>query len=104
MSRAASGQIRHRSSERQVQTLDIRGVEPGGILRAFERFLKSPRCSDHGSPLDFDHPILPPGFDHLSIDADRAKQPTNNMRIEFEAIRCYQRNHAGWVLDAVAAG
>ena len=70
----ATAHVRRALSNREVETLDERGVQGLGILRLPPRSLQPTRRADPPAPFDSDDAIVPPSLEPLTIDARRPKE------------------------------
>ena len=91
----ATAQVRRALANREVETLDERGVQGLGILRLPQRSLQPTRRVDPPAPFDSDDAIVPPSLEHVTIDARRPKEARNHPNVVLEPIGRDQRE-SGW--------
>ena len=70
----ATAHVRRALANREVETLDERGVQGLGILRLPQRSLQPTRRADPPAPFDSDDAIVPPSLEHVTRDARRPKE------------------------------
>ena len=110
MPRAWQGERRRKYAEalanREVETLDERGVQGLGILRLPQRSLQPTRRADPPAPFDSDDAIGPPSLEHVTRDARRPKEALNHPNVVLEPIGRDQResHHASAEDDVVEDG
>ena len=102
----ATAQVRRALANREVETLDERGVQGLGILRLPQRRLQPTRRADPPAPFDADDAIVPPSLEHVTIDARRPKEALNHPNVVLEPIGRDQResHHASAEDDVVEDG
>ena len=102
----ATAQVRRALANREVETLDERGVRGLGILRLPQRSLQPTRRADPPAPFDSDDAIVPPSLEHLTIDARRPKEALTHPNVVLEPIGRDQResHHASAEDDVVEDG
>ena len=99
----ATAQVRRALANREVETLDERGVQGLGILRLPQRSLQPTRRADPPAPFDSDDAIVPPSLEHVTLDARRPKEARNHPNVVLEPLGRDQREspHAWrWCADA----
>ena len=99
MAEGSAVQVCRALPNREVQSLDIRGVQ---LLRVFgnpPEFLPAPSGSHSCFPFHFDHTVSSAFLDHLTIQRRTPKDSLHNLPIELESIRGDQwnpgRSHSG---------
>ena len=65
----ATAHVRRAWANREVETLDERGVQGLGILRLPPRSLQPTRRADPPAPFDSDAAIVPPRLEHVTLAA-----------------------------------
>ena len=85
-------QVRRPVTNREVETLDERGVQGRGILRLPQRCLQPSRCTDLHAALDPDDTIVPQSLEHLTIDALGTKEASDHADVVLEAVGGDPRN------------
>ena len=101
----ATAQVRRALANREVETLDERGVQGLGILRLPQRSLQPTRRADPPAPFDSDDAIVPPSLEHLTIDARRPKEALTHPNVVLEPIGRDQReSHHASAEDGVSMG
>ena len=102
----ATAHVRRALANREVETLDERGVQGLGILRLPQRSLQPTRRADPPAPFDSDDAIVPPSLEHVTIDARRPKEALTHPNVVLEPIGRDQRDshHASAEDDVVADG
>ena len=87
----ATAQVRRALANREVETLDERGVQGLGILRLPQRSLQPTRRADPPAPFDADDAIVPPSLEHVTLDARRPKEALTHPNVVLEPIGRDQR-------------
>ena len=102
----ATAQVRRALANREVETLDERGVQGLGILRLPPRSLQPTRRADPPAPFDSDDAIVPPSLEHVTIDARRPKEALTHPNGVLEPLGRDQReaHHASAEDDVVEDG
>ena len=102
----ATAQVRRALANREVETLDERGVQGLGILRLPQRSLQPTRRADPPAPFDSDAAIVLPSLEHVTLDARRPKEALNHPTVVLEPIGRDQResHHASAEDDVVEDG
>ena len=102
----ATAHVRRALANREVETLDERGVQGLGILRLPQRSLQPTRRADPPAPFDSDDAIVPPSLEHWTIDARRPQEALNHPNVLLEPIGRDQResHHASAEDDVVEDG
>ena len=102
----ATAHVRRALANREVETLDERGVQGLGILRLPQRSLQPTRCADPPAPFDSDDAIVPPSLEHVTRDARRPKEALTHPNVVLEPIGRDQResHHASAEDDVVEDG
>ena len=92
----ATAHVRRAWANREVETLDERGVQGLGLLR-----LPHPPA-----PFDSDDAIVPPSLEHVTLDARRPQEALNHPNVVLEPIGRDQResHHASAEDDVVEDG
>ena len=84
----ATAHVRRALANREVETLDERGVQGLGILRLPQRSLQPTRRADPPAPFDSADAIVPPSLEHWTIDARRPKEALTHPNVVLE--RCFR--------------
>ena len=102
----ATAPVRPALANREVETLDERGVQGLGILRLPQRSLQPTRRADPPAPFDSDDAIVPPSLEHWTIAARRPKEARTHPNVVLEPIGRDQRasHHASAEDDVVEDG
>ena len=93
-------------ANREVETLDERGVQGLGILRLPPRSLQPTRRADPPAPFDSADAIVPPSLEHVTRDARRPQEALNPPNVVLEPLGRDQResHHASAEDDVVEDG
>ena len=102
----ATAHVRRALANREVETLDERGVQGLGILRLPQRRLQPTRRADPPAPFDSADAIVPPSLEHVTRDARRPQEALNHPNVVLEPLGRDQResHHASAEDDGVADG
>ena len=102
----ATAHVRRALANREVATLDERGVQGLGLLRLPPRSLQPTRRADPPAPFDSADAIVPPSLEHWTIDARRPQEALNHPNVVLEPIGRDQResHHASAEDDVVEDG
>ena len=102
----ATAHVRRALANREVETLDERGVQGLGILRLPQRSLQPTRRADPPAPFHSDDAIVPPSLEHVTLDARRPKEALTHPNVVLEPIGRDQREspHASAEDDVVEDG
>ena len=102
----ATAHVRRALANREVATLDERGVQGLGLLRLPQRSLQPTRRADPPAPFDSDDAIVPPSLEHVTLDARRPQEALTHPNVVLEPIGRDQResHHASAEDDVVEDG